>query len=101
MSLIFLTATNTNTTKNCHDEHFAIYPEHDHHHHHDHEHDPTISSISLIADKPLNPEKFEAWIGDLRANKGQDLLRYKGILDIMPAAMRGLPFQGRAYDDGG
>ena len=75
----------------CHDEH-CDHPEHDHHHH-DHEHDPTISSISLIADKPLNAEKFEAWIGDLRANKGQDLLRYKGILDIAGSDAR-LAIQG-------
>ncbi len=56
---------------------------HDHDHsHHDHEHDSTISSLSLIADKPLDGVKFEHWIGEIRANKGQDLLRYKGILDI-------------------
>ena len=38
--------------------------------------------LSLSADKPLDPMKFENWIGELRANKGQDLLRYKGILDM-------------------
>ena len=61
---------------------------HDHHHHHAHDaqpnpiHDSAISSLSLRAEKPIDPLKFEDWIGDLRANKGQDLLRYKGILDI-------------------
>ena len=35
-----------------------------------------------MSDKPLDIVKFETWIGDLRANKGQDLLRYKGILNI-------------------
>ena len=54
---------------------------------------PTIASVSLIADKPLDPTKFETWIGELRANKGQDLLRYKGILDIKGSERR-LVIQG-------
>lgn len=57
----------------------------DHRHEsHDREsrHDSTISSVSLIASNPLDPLKFEEWIGELRAQKGQDLLRYKGILDF-------------------
>ena len=56
--------------------------EHDHGHHHNHIHDSEITSLSLVTDKPLNGEKFEAWLGALRENKGQDLLRYKGILEI-------------------
>jgi G3E family GTPase len=50
--------------------------------HHDHEHDAGIESVSLISDKPINPAKFENWISELRATKGPDLLRYKGILDM-------------------
>jgi G3E family GTPase len=62
-----------------HDEHCG----HDHHHApHDHISDSGISSLSLVASSPLDSTKFETWISDLRANKGQDLLRYKGILDI-------------------
>ena len=64
---------------------------HDPHHHHHHGHDDhdhnhiaesDIKSLSLVAEKPIDATKFETWMGDLRANKGQDLLRYKGILDI-------------------
>jgi G3E family GTPase len=73
---------------------------HDHHHdhdHHDHEHNHVsesgITSVSLIADKPIDVEKFETWMGELRANKGQDLLRYKGILDIAGSGQR-LAIQG-------
>jgi G3E family GTPase len=56
---------------------------HDHGHHHKSEiHDSAITSLSLTAEKPLDMARFETWISDLRANKGQDLLRYKGILDI-------------------
>jgi len=74
---------------------------HDHHahHHHDHDHeknkihDSEISSLSLTSNQPLDGAKFEEWISDLRTNKGQDLLRYKGILDIAGSERR-LVIQG-------
>ncbi len=65
-----------------------------HHHHHDHDggcesrHDSSISSVSLISSNSLDPAKFERWMMDLRAAKGQDLLRYKGILDIQGSPNR-------------
>jgi len=70
----------------CHDEHCG----HDHHHHehhdhahHDHgRHDVTIHSVSLTSDKPLDGDKFNQWMNELIAKQGQDLLRYKGILNI-------------------
>ena len=73
----------------CHD------PEHHHDHaqEHDHEHDSTIASLSLSADQPIDLAKFEAWMGMLRADKGQDMLRYKGILDIKGSGQR-LAIQG-------
>jgi G3E family GTPase len=46
----------------------------------DHTHNEGITSISLTLDRPVDPEKFNAWIGGLLATKGQDLLRTKGIL---------------------
>jgi G3E family GTPase len=71
-----------------HDEHCGHHP-HDHkhdehcgHHHANHIAESEITSLSVTSDKPLDPAKFETWMGDLRANKGQDLLRYKGILDV-------------------
>ncbi|MGE3623988.1 MAG: GTP-binding protein [Bdellovibrionales bacterium] len=80
----------------CHDEHCG-HPHHDHGHKHDHKHghveEAGIASVSLVTDKPLDPAKFENWIGELRANKGQDLLRYKGILDIAGSNAR-LAIQG-------
>ncbi len=45
-----------------------------------HEHNEDVTSMSFEAKKPLDPEKFNAWIGELLAQKGQDLLRTKGIL---------------------
>ncbi|WGM37791.1 GTP-binding protein [Caulobacter sp. NIBR1757] len=75
-----------------HDEHC----EHDHHghdhHHHDHGHDHAhvhdhaaeagIKGISLTADKPLDGIRVTNWLNQLLAEKGVDILRAKGIIDI-------------------
>ena len=46
----------------------------------EHEHSDEIGSVSLEMEQPIDPEKFNAWIGGLLALNGQDLLRTKGIL---------------------
>ncbi len=46
----------------------------------EHEHDDDINSMSFEADRPIDAEKFNAWISQLLQEKGQDLLRTKGIL---------------------
>ena len=62
-----------------HDEHCG----HDHHHDHgDSIHDTTVKSVSLRLDVPVDPRKFDAWIGELLAGQGQNILRTKGILDF-------------------
>jgi G3E family GTPase len=57
---------------------------HDHHYHHDEDHvaHSGITSVSLKADKPIQPDVFERWFGQILAEQGQNILRYKGILDI-------------------
>jgi G3E family GTPase len=45
-----------------------------------HEHNEDVRSMSFAVDRPLDAEKFNAWISGLLATKGQDLLRTKGIL---------------------
>ncbi|MDE2029869.1 MAG: GTP-binding protein [Alphaproteobacteria bacterium] len=77
----------------CGHHHHDHHHDHKHGHHHSELHDSDISSLSLTSDKPLDMVKFEAWMSDLRANKGQDLLRYKGILD-MQGSDRKLAVQG-------
>jgi G3E family GTPase len=47
----------------------------------DHEHNEDVTSLSFEVAKPLDPEKFNAWIGVLLQDKGPDLLRTKGILN--------------------
>jgi G3E family GTPase len=94
-----------------HDPHFLCDHDHDHcdheghdhhdhgHHHHDHHdhdhnrHDSEISSLSLRSETPLNEAKFDAWMSTLMAEKGQDLLRYKGILAMQGSDKR-LVIQG-------
>ena len=46
----------------------------------EHEHNDEIASMSFEVDQPIDAEAFNAWTGDLLAQKGQDLLRTKGIL---------------------
>ena len=94
-----------------HDQHGHDHHGHDHEHctdpTHDHSHDHAahdhaapnhvaasgITSLSLTADRPINIEKFEDWMGELRQTQGQDLLRYKGILDVAGTNQR-LAIQG-------
>jgi G3E family GTPase len=79
----------------CHDphHHHEHKHDHDHGHHHGSVHGSDITSLSLTADRPIDIAKFEAWMGELRANKGPDLLRYKGILDVSGTSKR-LAIQG-------
>ena len=46
----------------------------------DHEHDEAVTSVSLTSDAPLDRQRFNQWIGTVLGEKGQDLLRTKGIL---------------------
>ena len=65
---------------------------HDHgHDHHDHDHahgevsaihDDAVRGVSLTYDKPIHGQKVTAWLNDLLARQGPDILRAKGILDV-------------------
>jgi G3E family GTPase len=75
--------------EHCHDS--------SHHHHHEHRagiHGSDITSLSLAADRPIDIARFEEWMGKLRAEKGPDLLRYKGILDVAGGGAQRLAIQG-------
>jgi G3E family GTPase len=47
----------------------------------EHEHNEDVTSMSFEVEKPIDPEKFNAWIGVLLQDRGPDLLRTKGILN--------------------
>ncbi|MCX8134781.1 MAG: GTP-binding protein [Roseococcus sp.] len=57
-----------------------------------HEHDSEVTSVSFEVSRPIDPEKFNAWMTELLASKGQDLLRTKGIL-AYPGEDRRFAFQ--------
>jgi len=85
-----------------HDHHHHDHGHHDHgHHHHNpahgeaghvHDehcshtinpiHDEEIKSLSLSTDKPIDGIRFTQWLDKLLAEKGQDILRAKGILNV-------------------
>ncbi|MBX2858438.1 MAG: GTP-binding protein [Cellvibrionaceae bacterium] len=59
----------------------------------DHEHDESITSVSLKTLKPLVPEKFSQWIREFIMQRGVDILRSKGILNLADQENRYV-FQG-------
>jgi G3E family GTPase len=67
----------------------ATATEHEHH-----LHDQAIESFCLTADTPLDWGLFHDWLGRLRAEHGERLLRVKGVLDIAgeagPIAVHGV-----------
>ena len=69
-----------------HDEHCAHDHDHDHDHGHgDHRHGHVIDDIrgvSLRLERPVNGEKVTRWLNQLLQEKGPDILRAKGILDV-------------------
>lgn len=57
---------------------------HDHGHSHEHDHVAAsgIASVSLNTDRPLDMAALEAWLEDLLAVRGGDILRMKGVLAV-------------------
>ncbi|QQO22670.1 GTP-binding protein [Bradyrhizobium diazoefficiens] len=49
---------------------------------HEHDHDEGIGSLSLVADRPMKPNRFVSWIQDVTQRYGTDILRMKGIASI-------------------
>ena len=60
---------------------------HGHAHHHDaprgHAHDDQdIKGVALTLERPMDGGKVQRWLNELLAEKGPDILRAKGILDV-------------------
>jgi G3E family GTPase len=67
------------------DDHDHDHHGHQHHHHAGglkHYHDEEMQSVSLRAEKPLDPDKFFPWVQTLVQEEGQNILRCKGILSF-------------------
>lgn len=78
------------------DDHHSTAETHDHHDHaHDvNRHDENITALCLTLDTPILAEAFDLWLDVLLAFRGPDLLRVKGILNIVgfpgPAVIHGV-----------
>ncbi|RUR54625.1 GTP-binding protein [Vreelandella populi] len=55
---------------------------------HAHEHDEQIKSLSLTATQPLLPERFDTWITEVLRTDGVNILRCKGILNLLDQPKR-------------
>lgn len=49
-------------------------------------HDARIAAFCLVEDAPIDWDRFHRWLGELRAEKGESLLRVKGILNLQGEA---------------
>ena len=48
----------------------------------EHEHDQTVSSVSVAEQRPLDLDSIQRWINYLLTQKGTDLYRMKGVLNV-------------------
>ncbi|WP_179404701.1 CobW family GTP-binding protein [Burkholderia guangdongensis] len=62
----------------CDHDHDGDHDGHDH----AHRHDPSVSSVSLVFDRPFDRARLEAGLRALLAAQGDDVFRMKGIFDI-------------------
>lgn len=62
----------------------ALPQDHHIHHHHaqDHIAEGSITSVSVSTSRPVDAEKLEAWLQDMLAVHGKDVLRTKGICNV-------------------
>lgn len=51
-------------------------------HHSHHRHNPDVSSYSLLVDEPIRRDAFARWLDYVAALKGEDLLRFKAIVNV-------------------
>ena len=90
----FLSAPSHDEPCHVHDEHCGHGHPHDHAHDaaqdqpHDHSHDHSVHSVSIVLHQPLNAARVQAWLADLVASRGADILRAKGIVNVAGDARR-------------
>ena len=58
-----------------------------------HEHDDEVGSISIEIDGDADPEKLNAWLGQLLRERGVDIFRMKGFISVAGESRRYV-FQG-------
>ncbi|MBX9943232.1 MAG: GTP-binding protein, partial [Reyranella sp.] len=55
---------------------------------HDHNHEEEVTSLSITSERPVDPDRFQKWMGALLQLRGPDIFRSKGILAIDGAPRR-------------
>lgn len=72
----------------------ASAEDHHHHDHHDGDHHHAVRSLALTTDEPLDWLAVQDWLAALRARHGAQMLRVKGILQLIgetqPVAIHGV-----------
>jgi G3E family GTPase len=53
-----------------------------------HEHDAEVGSVGLRLERPLELQRFQAWLRELVRTRGTDIYRLKGILDVVDEPRR-------------
>jgi G3E family GTPase len=71
----------------------ALAPVVQHEYKPDHEHDDEVTSVGILEPGDLDPNRLNAWIGELLREKGVDIFRMKGVLSIKGEEQR-FVFQG-------
>jgi len=67
-----------------HEQKHGHHHHHGEHHHHDvNRHGKDITAVCLTIDDPINPIVFNGWLGLIAAYRGPDLLRIKGLVNII------------------
>jgi G3E family GTPase len=81
--------------EHAHDHHHHDHDCHgagcDHHHHH---HDERVKSFSLVHDKPVSFSTVEMFLDLLRSTQGDNLLRMKGVIEVVEDMERPLVIHG-------
>ncbi|MFM7548583.1 MAG: CobW family GTP-binding protein [Cyanobacteriota bacterium] len=49
---------------------------------HNHEHDDAVGSLALVEERPMDLDKLGSWLSQLVAERGPDLFRMKGIIQL-------------------
>lgn len=86
-----LTMTSEDTHEHEHEHHHEH--QHDHEHEHHHLHHNQVSSFSIHEKRPLDENKVSQWLNGLVYIYGQELYRYKGILNVQDSPQQ-IIFQG-------
>lgn len=69
-------------------------PDCDHDHdHEDHHHDESVKSVGIQSLNEMDGQKLSAWISELLREKGADIFRMKGVLNVKGSPNR-VVFQG-------